>query len=239
LPSQLANKKSHPSAYKSPQVRFISDSTLKSLVEDEEIQAALNHIDWENNILSFRGKSAQDNNNASHAKVTQFAARDIRQFVLSIDTVNLLNMAQDEIAQDAAADVINTIQKFLTHLSLPSQLVYIMPTTNFKMSSRSYSTFTEHIADFTGQQNLRTVSACYQMTKIVYSIHNKDLFDNIKYAFYDKVVHLCTTDGIHWLHELTHNIVIVTLVFFAINCTIKKNRLSCFYLAVQKHIHGC
>lgn len=148
--------------------------------------------------MNFRGKSVQDIYDASQERFTQFAIHGIRKFVLSIGTVNLLNMAKYEITpEDAATDVINTIKKFVSHLSSTSQLVYIMPAPNAKISSRSYSSFTLQISDFTGEQNIKTVSACYQMVDTVYSIHHKNLFDDIEHGSYDQVVHLCATDGLH------------------------------------------
>jgi hypothetical protein len=196
--------------------------------------------DWENNIMICRGKSAQQIYDITKDNFSQLLDRGVKKYVISIGTVDLLNMPDSNISpEDSASNVISALNSFLGHLSSHSQIIYIMPAPNSLISSGSYNAFTSHIGDFLDENNIKSISACHEMAETTYEIHNKNLCEEIRNGRFDELVTLCTTDGIHWIHELVRNVIRSALDLFSIRCSITKNRLSCFRLAVQKQVHGC
>jgi hypothetical protein len=179
------------------------------------------HNNWENNIMICRGKSAQQIYDNTKDNLSLLIDRGV---IISIGTVDLLNMPDSDISpEDSASNVISALNSFLGHLSSPSHIIYIMPAPNSLISSGSYNAFTSHIGDFLDEKNVKSISACHEMAETTYQILNKELFEEIRNGRFDELVTMCATDGIDWRHELVRNIIRSALDLFSICCSIPRN----------------
>ena len=86
-----------------PPVAFLSDSTLKAVVEDESTQSAMIANNWEKNLL-FRGRTAAEITSLAKNQLVQLKSEGVKKFILSIGTNDLLQLPQTSIQPKQAAE---------------------------------------------------------------------------------------------------------------------------------------
>jgi len=97
-----------------PPVAFLSDSTLKAVVQKEGTQSTIITNNWERNVLLFRGKTATEITSAAKDQLVQLISTGVKKFIVSIGTNDLLQLPLNSIEpKKAASRVVTSIMSYI------------------------------------------------------------------------------------------------------------------------------
>ena len=229
-PTTVPRPRSQNSAPKMPPVAFISDSTLKAVVEDDATQSTIIVNGWERNLLLFRGKTAAEILTMSKDQLLQLKSSGVKKFIISIGTVDLAQLPHEtQTPKEAAESVAASISSLSQHLGTDVKICAIIPAPNSHVSQSAYDRFAQQLEQELSQLPLPFVHAGQTMSQ-----HGAETM----FLTYDDVIQTCLRDGIHWTYPVTRTIIEKCLAELNIRCPIIRvqDHLSIFRMAVQKAV---
>jgi len=102
--------------------------------------------DWEKNLLLFRGKSSDEIVTLSQDQLLKLKSSGVKKFIISIGTVDLLQLPHSEHnPKEAATKVAASISTLSQTLSPGVQICTIIPSPNRHVSETAYSRFVNQL----------------------------------------------------------------------------------------------